>query len=282
MYVSPLFDLLKLTNFADDNFIIRWNKCMTALIKDLEKDLEIMTKWLRDSGLKVNEEKTELCLFHRYDHHPIFISLNGKKIQSQNKMNVLGVTFDSKLQWGDHISQTIKKANIALHAIRLIKSYFTPTELRTLITSNFYSVLFYNAEIWLLPKLNRILKANLLSSSANALKICTPYFDYKMSFDFLHTINKRATPHKYMLYKHAIELHKLFNLQQPPLDWISLNFDQTTSRRQTHFTTSSTNNFKIGNNILSNRLSVLNNIINLEWLNLSINSFKIKCKKLLL
>ena len=58
-------------------------------------------------------------------------------------MNVLGVTFDSKLQWGDHSSQTIKKANIALHAIRLIKSYFKSTELRTLITSNFYSGLLY-------------------------------------------------------------------------------------------------------------------------------------------
>ena len=83
----------------------------------------------------------------------------------------------------------VKKYWLVFHAIRLIKSYFTPTELRTLITSNFYSVLFYNAEIWLLPKLNKILKTNLLSSSANALKICTPYYDYTMSFNFLHTIN---------------------------------------------------------------------------------------------
>ena len=90
-----------------------------------------MTKWLRDSGLKVNEEKTEMCLFHRYDHHPITIVLNGKQIMSSNRMNVLGVTFDSKLQWGDHISSTVKKANTALHAIRLIKQYFTPTELRS-------------------------------------------------------------------------------------------------------------------------------------------------------
>ena len=80
------------------------------------------------------------------------------------------------------------------------------------ITSNFYSILFYNAEIWLLPGLNKILRTNLLSSSANALKICIPYYDYTMSFYFLHTINERATPHKFMLYKHAIELHKLFNL----------------------------------------------------------------------
>ena len=36
------------------------NRSITALIDDLEKDLEIVTKWLRDSGLKVNEEY--ICL----------------------------------------------------------------------------------------------------------------------------------------------------------------------------------------------------------------------------
>ena len=99
IYVSPLFDLLKLTNFADDNFVLRWNKCMTALISDMEKDLEIMTKWLKDSGLKVNESKTELCLFHRKDCPQITIRLNQKTVNSKTSMNVLGITFDSKLQW---------------------------------------------------------------------------------------------------------------------------------------------------------------------------------------
>ena len=56
---------------------------MTALIRDLEKDLEIMTKWLRDSGLKVNEAKTESSLFQGFDHHPITITLNGNIITSE-------------------------------------------------------------------------------------------------------------------------------------------------------------------------------------------------------
>ena len=43
-------------------------------------------------------------------------------------MNVLGVYFDSKLSWSLHIAKTINKANTALHAIRLIKKYFTVPE----------------------------------------------------------------------------------------------------------------------------------------------------------
>ena len=108
------------------------------------------------------------------------------------------------------------------------------------------------------------------------------YYDYTMSYELLHTINERATPSKFMLYKHTIELHKIFNLQQPPIDWVALNFDQFTLQHQKHFNIISSGNYKIGNNILSNRLSVLNNMIELVWLNQSLQSFKIKCKTIFL
>ncbi len=37
IYISPLFDLISLTNFADNNFVIRRNKYLEALISDLKK-----------------------------------------------------------------------------------------------------------------------------------------------------------------------------------------------------------------------------------------------------
>ena len=62
-------------------------------------------------------------------------------------MNVLGVTFDSKLNWSNHVANAIGKANIALFALRLIKKLITNAEMRTLLDSNFYSILYYNAVI---------------------------------------------------------------------------------------------------------------------------------------
>ena len=121
IYVSPLFDLHNLTNFADDNFIIRWSSHMPELISDLERSLEAITKWLRGSGLAVNDSKTELCLFHRLDQPRITINLFNSEIRSKNAMNVLGVTFDSKLQWSAQVSNIILKANRSLFAIKLIK-----------------------------------------------------------------------------------------------------------------------------------------------------------------
>jgi hypothetical protein len=155
MFVSPLFDLHDLTNFADDNFIIRRSSCRTGLCIDIERSLESISVWLKESGLAVNESKTELCLFHGLDQPSMTITLFNSQIKSKGTMNVSGVTFDSKLQWSAQVSNTIIKANCSLCAIKLIKKYFRKAELRTLLTSNFYSILYYNSEIWHIPTLNQ-------------------------------------------------------------------------------------------------------------------------------
>ena len=81
-------------------------------------------KWLKDSGLSVNEGKTECCLFYKNDHQPINLIINGIEIRSKPTINVLGVLFDSKLNWSHQVAQTIKKAKRVIHAIKLIKKYF--------------------------------------------------------------------------------------------------------------------------------------------------------------
>ena len=119
----------------------------------MERKLRVIVSWLLHSGMKVNEQKTDLCLFYRGDTTPISITLNNQVIKSNKTINVLGVIFDSKLQWADHIAQAITKSFDALNAIRLIKKNFTPKELFQLITSKFYLLFYYNSEIWHLPSL---------------------------------------------------------------------------------------------------------------------------------
>ena len=81
------------------------------------------------------------------------------------------------------------------------------------------------------------------------------------------------------MYKHAILLHKLYNGNLQKADWLDLNFNQNLTSRQTMFNIIKTNNYLVGNNILSNRLSVINNKIELNDLNMSLDSFKVKYKK---
>ena len=279
IFVSPLFDLQKMSNYADDNFVVRWNRCINALIVDMQTSLEAIVKWLRQSGLKVNEDKTELCLFHRNDTRMISLLLNNINIRSTPQINVLGVTFDSKMQWNEQVSKTIKKANKALMAIKLIKKHFSLPELKTLLTSNFYSILYYNSEIWHTPALSPYLKNLLTSTSAKALMICTSNYTPMMSYKDLHTQNIRATPAQFMIYKHALLLHSVSNNQTPFNDWLDLNLNQNFNTRETNFRAFNRNNYKVGKNKISERLSVLNGKIPLEWLNLDKISYKLKCKQ---
>ena len=97
-----------------------WDRNLVALIENLEKRLEMIVKWLKGSGLVVNESKTEICLFHTNDQPQIRIKLQDSIVLSKKSMNVLGVIFDSKLTWSIHIANAIGKAKKALFALRLL------------------------------------------------------------------------------------------------------------------------------------------------------------------
>ena len=158
------------------------------------------------------------------------------------------------MQWAPQVANCLSKSTKALNAIKLIKRYFSKKELLQLITSNVFSIMYYNSEIWHLPTLNLALKRKLFSASAGAIKTCMYYPDPMLSFDRIHSINKRASPDSYMKYNLAIQLFKLYNSNDYSLEWLYLNEFQILSSRQTHFGILKSSNLKVGQNALSNRL----------------------------
>ena len=127
---------------------------------------------------------------------------------------------------GQNIS-TITKANHSLNALKLIRKYFNTTELISLITSNFYSILYYNSEVWLIHSLKQYDKNLLFTASANALKLANHYRDPMISYINLHIKLKKATPDMYCNYKLALMLYKTHNDCLPESEWIALNFSQS-------------------------------------------------------
>ena len=80
IYVWPLFDSEFLVESANDNYIPRFNMNLNALIMNMEKSLESITKWLKDSVLSVNKTKTEICLFFRHDLITVLIRMDETEI----------------------------------------------------------------------------------------------------------------------------------------------------------------------------------------------------------
>ncbi len=95
-------------------------------------------------------------------------------------------------------------------------------------------------------------------------------------------MNNRATPSKMLLYKHALLLHKTYNDTKMSPEWLGLNFQQNFNNRNEMVNIIDTSKYKIGKNLLVNRLRILNGKIKLDDLNLSLEAFKIKYKELFL
>ena len=94
MYVLPLFDLTDLSNFADDNFALTWNTCKQTAQKQMQNKLELITCWLKESGLKVNKEKPKSVCSTKKGTNSIEITLNSVIVISLvTHMNVLYINF---------------------------------------------------------------------------------------------------------------------------------------------------------------------------------------------
>ena len=111
VFVSPLFEMTDFTAYANDSQVIDSSIDLIPLMQRMEQNIKIMIDLMTKSGLKVNESKTEICLFHKNDHPKIELLMNNTIVKSKSTIHVLGILFDSKLTWNQHIAQAINKAN---------------------------------------------------------------------------------------------------------------------------------------------------------------------------
>ena len=153
-------------------------------------------------------------------------------------------------------------------------------EIRNLLTALYYSKLYYGSEIWHLPGLGLKLKKSIKLASANACKTCVPWENsHLLTHTEIHTLAKRALPEDVCIYKHAIMLHKLLRDEFCENELMWLNFQIVDNARSLTWSFIKRQNYDVGKNILLNRMHVLNNKIEKNWINLSLNTYKVKCKE---
>ena len=83
-------------------------------------------------------------------------------------------------------------------------------------------------------------------------------------------------------YRMAIQLYKIYNAVEMNEDWVDMNQQQNFNARNRMFQINDFSRLKIGRNVLCNRLNELNNQVDLDWLNLSLITFKLKMKSIFL
>ena len=95
IFIRPIYDKEDLTTYAYDNYVIKESGSLLHALKQVESSVQNVANWLKCSGLKVNEAKTEMCVFHRNKNERVEIELCGQKIKNKTNINILGIRFDS-------------------------------------------------------------------------------------------------------------------------------------------------------------------------------------------
>ena len=280
LFISPMEDLIQaLVNFADDNYNISSANTELESIRKCVEQSTIMVEWLSASGLCVNKEKTEICVFSRFRCTVTDTMLQGQKISIKKDMRVLGVIFDCKLTWYAQVAKAISSANKAKQGLSLIAKYFTSEELLKLATAYFYSRLYYGAGVWLITTLTANLKKKLWQSSSRMLRIIDKDYERLNSFRSLHLKYKRASPEQWGNYTTAVALYRIITSQSQDslVNAITLNVLHNERREGMLLTRS--NNTKMGYNCLSNRLQFVTNKLHGNWMDMTTSQFRMLCKK---
>ena len=95
----------------------------------------------------------------------------------------------------------------------------------------------------------------------------------------IHNLAKRAMPEDMCTYRHAIMLYKLMRKELCDNELMWLNFQIVDNARIQTWSFTMRQNYDVGKNTLINRMHVLNGKIEKNWMNLAIDTYKIKCKE---
>jgi len=237
-----------------------------------------LVKWLKNSGLSVNAQKTELMVFNT--HEALTIIVDNKPVTSSKTMKCLGVLFDNKLTWTEHINETIKKVQGVQFGLTRLKKYFEQEELLRMVTTLGLSKLYYGAPVWLSRGLNDVNLRKLLSVSANLIKACITRSDWALiSYIDLHQMAGKATPTMMSDYFQATALHKIVETQTPDLVWTKLQMNYRMNRRTNSITFGNGSISIYGKNNLANRVQHVSNRLPPGWEGLTTNAFKTMAKR---
>ncbi len=90
----------------------------SADILSLQQDIDTISVWLGDSGLRLNARKTKSMVISRKRKPPTMeINLNGCPVEQVSSFKFLGVTVSSTLDWSLHIQCTCSRVKKILGVI---------------------------------------------------------------------------------------------------------------------------------------------------------------------
>lgn len=113
-------DGINLSLFADDSAVWKSGRNLKFLEKKLQETLDKIKVWCNEWGFKVSIEKTQVIVFTRKRKNKVELKYNDCFLKVVKKVRFLGLIFDTKLSWKDHIQLICDKCVNRVNLLRCI------------------------------------------------------------------------------------------------------------------------------------------------------------------
>ena len=108
--------------YADDTKEYASDVSLMFLEYAINKDLKIVSSWFESNYLKITDTETQSIVIGPSEYKYNF-KLDDSKIKRTDTLRILGVTFDRKLKFKDHIAEQTKKACAKASALRRLPRF---------------------------------------------------------------------------------------------------------------------------------------------------------------
>ena len=140
---------LKSIQFADDSTLLKSHSNLRYLTFCIEHDLEIIQDWFNANKLTLNVDKTVCMIFSpKHKNTEMKICLSGVELPVVSYSKFLGLWFDSKLNWNEHIRRLASRLHSRLGLLKRSKNLLPTHARKTLYYAQFHSILAYGLLVW--------------------------------------------------------------------------------------------------------------------------------------
>ena len=121
----PVTPSTKISQYADDTALWTTEKCPQKAAALLQTALLELADWCGKWKIRLNPDKTQIILFTKRRVKPTHlptITLAGTPLAWSSSVKFLGIYFDKRLTWSDHVKHLITKNWLKLNQLRRISN----------------------------------------------------------------------------------------------------------------------------------------------------------------
>ena len=176
----------------------------------------------------------------------ISLTVDGKLINPESNVTLLGLNIDNKLNFEDHISTLCKRSAGQLNALCRIKSFLGINERKAIVNSFIYANFNYCPLVWHFCSKRTMEKIENIQKRALRF-LCN---DYSSSYEKLLEKNKSCTMEIRRLRTLALEIYKTLNDMNPTFMKDLFHLRENTLRRPNDLNVPVRNSVKFGDKSL--------------------------------